>query len=251
MRRTISLKLTLAYDGSAYVGWQRQENGVSIQQRLEEKLEQICGRRIVTEGASRTDARVHALGMVVSCRWPIRGLPPPVLRKALNALLPEDIRILRIQQEKQNFHARFNAKSKLYRYYILNTKIADPFRRATTWFIPHFLDILAMQKAARYFVGKHNFSSVAVNPGYERSSMVRHLYHCRVWRCDDEIRIEVKADGFLYKMVRTMVGTLVEVGLGKRSAKSIATLLEARDRRLAGMTAPPQGLFLVRVNYGR
>lgn len=249
MKCTTPLKLILAYDGSDYVGWQRQKNGVSVQQRLEEKLKQICGRRIVTEGASRTDAGVHALGMVVSFRWLATGLSPWVLRKALNALLREDVRILRIQRVKQDFHARFSAKSKLYRYHILNTKIADPFRRKTTWFIHQPLDLSAMRKAARFFVGQKDFSSVAVNPGYKRSSMIRHIYRCRVQSCDDEIRIEVEANSFLYKMVRTMVGTLVEVGLGKRSPESIVELLKARDRKRAGKTAPPQGLFLIRVKY--
>lgn len=245
----IRLRLTIVYDGSGYVGWQRQKNGISIQQVIEEKLEEICGSRVVVHGASRTDTGVHALGMVVSLDWPATAPKASVLQKALNALLPEDIRVLRIKKVSNRFHARFSAETKLYRYRILNTSLGDPFRRAMTWFVHKPLNLISMRKAARLFVGKHDFSAVAVNPGYQRSSMMRHISRCRVLRRSDEIHIEVEGNGFLYKMVRTMVGTLVEVGLGKRSAESISELLQSRDRQRAGKTAPPHGLFLVRVNY--
>ena len=244
-----NLKLTITFDGTAYVGWQRQANGVSVQERLENALRQIYNKPIVIHGASRTDTGVHALAMIAHFHVPNDRYLPSKLLLSLNALLPPDIRVLKIQKAKKTFHARFSAKSKLYRYRILNSAIGAPFRRTITWHIHKPLNFSAMRKAARFFTGKHDFSSVAVNPGYSRTSMVRHIYRCRVLQRCDEIHIEIEADGFLYKMVRTIVGTLVEVGLGKRPIKSIPELLKSRNRKLAGKTAPPQGLFLVRVKY--
>ena len=248
-QESVNLKLTLAYDGGAYVGWQRQANGISVQQRLEEALEKIAGHRVVAHGASRTDTGVHALGMIVSFRWPVVRLAPAKLHRALNALLPEDIRVLRIQRVPAGFHARFNARWKLYRYRILNAPVADPFRRNVAWFIHQPLDLDAMQQAAKHFVGEHHFASMAANPGYLRSFMVRTIRRCEVIRRCGEFHVEVEGNSFLYKMVRTMVGTLVEVGLGKRTPDSIRDLLRSRDRKLAGKTALAHGLFLIRVFY--
>ena len=255
-REGVNLKLTLAYDGGPYVGWQRQALGVSVQQRLEEALQKIAGTRVVAHGASRTDTGVHALGMVVSFHWPSARLEPSKLQRALNALLPEDIRVLKLQRARADFHARFEARWKLYRYRILNAPVADPFRRKVTWFIHPPLDLTAMQQATRRLVGEHHFASMAVNPGYSRSSMARHIRRCEVIcrrACPpfvgNEIHVEVEGNSFLYKMVRTMVGTLVEVGLGKRTPESIRDLIRSRDRKLAGKTAPAHGLFLVRVFY--
>ena len=244
-----NLKLTITYDGTAYVGWQRQANGVSVQECLENALRQIYNKRVIIHGASRTDAGVHALGMIAHFHKPNDRYQLPKLFLSLNALLPPDIRVSRIQQAKSNFHARFSAKSKLYRYRILNGAIGAPFRRNITWHIHKPLDFFAMRKAARFFLGKHNFSSIAVNPGYQRTSMIRRIYRCSVLRRCDEIHIEVEADGFLYKMVRTIVGTLLEVGLHKRTIESVVELLKKRKRSLAGKTAPAHGLFLVRVKY--
>ncbi len=245
----MNLKVILAYDGSAYAGWQRQASGISVQQRLEEALQQISGRRVIVKGASRTDSGVHALGMAADFEWPVTRPDFKQLPCALNSLLPEDIRILKIMRASPGFHARFDARWKLYRYRILNTPVSDPFRRATSWFIHKPLILSRMRSAARCFVGKKDFSSVAANPGYERSTMIRHIRRCAVLRRKDEVHIEVEADGFLYKMVRTITGMLVEVGLGKRAPESVRELLKARDRKLAGKTAPPQGLFLVRIYY--
>ncbi|MBI4025845.1 MAG: tRNA pseudouridine(38-40) synthase TruA [Verrucomicrobia bacterium] len=245
----LNLKVTLAYDGGAYVGWQRQAAGISVQQRVEDALRQIGGRPITVNGASRTDRGVHALGMVANFHWPRARPDPATLLRALNALLPADIRVLKISRAAPDFHARFNARWKLYRYRILSTPIGDPFRRTVCWLMHAHLNVRAMRKAARFFVGRHDFSSVAVNPGYERASMVRHIRRCVVRPLEDEILVEVEADGFLYKMVRTIVGTLVETGLGKRAPETIRPLLESCDRRLAGKTAPAHGLFLARVRY--
>jgi len=246
---TFCLKLVIAYDGGAYFGWQRQPNGMSVQQRIEEVLEKLCGQHVNVYGASRTDTGVHALGMVAHIEWSKISLAIPELHRALNALLPEDLRVLAIARAAQSFHARFDAVSKLYRYRILNSPIGDPFRRGASWFIPQKLNVTAMREAAAFFVGKHNFSSVAVNPGYERTTMVRHIHRCAVIKKSDEVHVEIEGDGFLYKMVRTIVGTLVEVGYKRRTSESVRELLKSRDRRLAGQTAPAHGLFLVRVRY--
>ena len=249
LSKSRNLKLTLSYDGSAYVGWQLQKTGISIQQKVEEILKKIHGTRVVVHGASRTDCGVHALAMVASFQWSKDALGPASLLRAFNALLPDDIRVIRIQRAKSSFHARFSAKTKLYRYRILNRSVADPFRRHFVWHLYKSLNLHAMKRAASFFVGKKNCSSIAVNPGYERTTMVRHIYRCQVLQRGDEIHIEVEGDGFLYKMVRTMVGTLVEVGNGKRSPESVEELLKARDRSLAGVTAPAHGLYLVKVKY--
>ncbi len=244
-----NFKATIAYDGGAYVGWQRQANGISVQQRVEEVLARIHKQqKMVVHGAGRTDAGVHALGMVASFHASKRHGTAYLLR-ALNALLPEDIRVLRIQKVSEKFHARFSARRKLYRYRIYHAPVADPLRRQQVWFVHKSLDIAAMRAAARAFVGKQDFSSVAVNPGYERTTMVRHVRRCVVLRRGDEIHIEMEADGFLYKMVRSIAGTLVEVGTGKRTAESVRGMLKAKQRQQGGVVAPAHGLCLVRVRY--
>lgn len=243
------LRLNIAYDGTGYAGWQRVPTGVTVQEKIEKVLEGIAGRHVGVEGASRTDRGVHAAGMVASLEWEHPRIGPPELRRALNALLPPDIRVLEVRPAPAGFHARFSAKRKLYRYRIQNASVADPLRREVCWHVPHALDLGAMCVAARAFVGKHDFSAMAANPGYKRSTMVRTILKCDVRRRGDEILVEVEGDGFLYKMVRTIVGTLEEVGGGRRAADSVVALLRAKDRCLAGKTAPAHGLCLVRVMY--
>jgi tRNA pseudouridine38-40 synthase len=245
----MNLKIEVAYDGSGYVGWQRQPNGLSIQEKIEQVLKHLSGKQINLHGASRTDTGVHALGMVANFEWPVLRPTHLEIIQSLNSLLPEDIRILSVKKVSKKFHARFDAKWKLYRYRILNSNVQDPFRRQFTWWIQKRLNVSRMKKAASFIKGKHDFSSLAVNPGYERESMIRRIRSCEVKRKGDEIHIEVLGNGFLYKMVRTMVGTLVEVGKGKRSPQSIKELLSLKDRTQAGKTAPAQGLFLVKVIY--
>lgn len=243
------VRLTIAYDGTSYAGWQRVATGLTVQEQVEKVLAGIAGRHVGVEGASRTDRGVHAAGMVASLDWAHPRLGPLELRRALNALLPADIRILEARRVAAGFHARFSAKRKLYCYRIQNAPVADPLRRGLCWHLSHPLDLDAMRAAARAFVGKHDFTTMAANPGYERTSMVRTVLRCDLRKRGDEIVLEVEGDGFLYKMVRTMVGTLAEVGAGRRAANSVAALLRAKDRRLAGKTAPAHGLCLVRVFY--
>lgn len=247
--KVVIVKIVVAYDGSAYVGWQRQPNGISVQEKIEKVLFDLSGQKVILHGASRTDTGVHALGMVAHFEWNVQRPAWNELVRPLNALLPEDIRILNLAREKGDFHARFSAKWKLYRYRILNSSVSDPFRRQQCWSIHNPLNISAMNRAARFFVGKKDFSAVAVNPGYERTSMVRTIRRCVVLRKKDEVHVEVEGDGFFYKMVRTMVGTLVEVGLGKRSPEEVKKLILEKNRSNAGMTSPAHGLYLVKVFY--
>jgi tRNA pseudouridine38-40 synthase len=247
--KSLNLKAIIAYDGTAYVGWQVQDNGISVQSKIEKVLLEIGGEAVILHGASRTDTGVHALGMVATFDWSHSKIGVEELQKGLNALLPEDIRILDLSVAPKKFHARFDAKSKLYRYRILNQSVGDPFRRTTCWFIHRPLDLSSMRKAAKAFVGKHDFSAVATNPGYERTTMVRHIFRCEILKRAEEVHIEVEGDGFLYKMVRTIVGTLVQVGLGRRPWQSVQQLIASRDRSQAGTTAPAHGLCLVQVKY--
>lgn len=247
-----TVKLTLAYDGTAYSGWQVQAPGrVSIQEVLERAIEAVSGQKVRVMASGRTDAGVHALGQVASFRTESR-LPAPVFVRALNANLPDDVAVLNAADVAGDFHATHSAVKKRYRYLIHNSSVRDPFRRGTSWHYPAALDVEAMHRAAQSLAGTHDFSSFETS-GSERQTSVRTIFDIVARRGEGPeqclVAIEVEADGFLYNMVRTIVGTLVAVGRGARSESWVAEVLAARDRRTAGRTAPPQGLFLVRVEY--
>jgi len=246
-----SLKLTLAYDGTRYAGWQVQPDQPTVQQALERALTKITGETIRTCASGRTDAGVHALGQVVSLETDSR-LAPDVLRRALCAELREDVAVLAVEEMAEGFHAIRDALAKRYRYEIDDGPVRDVFRRHYTWQHPGRLSAGAMHAAGQALVGKHDFASFQ-SSGSERATTVRTITELFVRRGEgegtDRITTEVAADGFLYNMVRAIVGTLVEVGRGARSESWPAEVLAARDRSRAGPTAPPQGLFLVRVEY--
>ncbi len=265
MSRT--LKLTLAYDGTAYVGWQRQAEGVSIQGLLEEALARLDGAPVVVHGAGRTDAGVHALGQVASARVATTH-DPAVIRRALNAILPGDVRVLGVEEAPDDFHARYSSAGKRYEYRIWQGPVQPPFVRTWSWHLPHRLDIEAMGRAARALEGTHDFSAFQ-SAGSGVVSAVRTVRRARVERRDPPlgvtgggdmddgggeaagslVAVQMEADGFLRHMVRAVVGTLVEVGEGRRPEASLLKLLESRDRGASGPTAPAHGLVLVRVAY--
>ena len=240
-------KLILEYDGAAYHGWQIQPALLTIQGLLQEALGRLAGGPVLVTGAGRTDAGVHALGQVASFEAPI-ALSPRVLQRALNALLPRDIVVLQATEAAPDFDARFSARSKTYRYTLLRREYPSAWHAGRVLFVPYPLDDAAMVAATEAIVGCHDFSAFRASTCAAKSP-VRTVHDAR-WRLEGDCwHFEITANAFLQHMVRILVGTLLEVGRGRRSAESLAELLVARDRRRAGKTAPPHGLCLVEVQY--
>jgi tRNA pseudouridine38-40 synthase len=247
-----TLKLILAYDGTEYAGWQSQPHGFTLQDALESAIARITGGALRVTASGRTDAGVHALGQVVSFITESR-LSLDVLHRALNAHLPRDIVVLSVDEVREGFHAIRDAKRKRYRYVIQDGPIGDVFRRRFAWHVFAHLHVAAMQRAAQSLVGTHDFCSFQ-SAGADRETTVRTLFEISLERGrgageEDVITLEIEADGFLYNMVRTIVGTLVQVGRGTQPESWPGEVLRALDRRAAGQTAPPHGLFLVDVKY--
>jgi tRNA pseudouridine38-40 synthase len=244
-------KLTIAYRGTDFSGWQGQRQAAkrTVQECIEAALEKIWGAKISLQGSGRTDTGVHALGQVASFNAP-RLHTGLVLQRALNANLPRDVRIVKCRLVSPAFHARFDARGKTYRYLIWNHLVQDPFTLDTHWHVPRPLDLPAMRRAARMLLGKHDFSSFTSNPGYERESTVRVMKHVSVVRAGAEVVFHFTADGFLYRMVRNLVGALGKVGQGKISVDDFGKILRARSRSEAPATAPACGLYLMNVTYG-
>ena len=241
-----TLKLTLVYDGTRFVGWQRQADGESIQGLLENALAHFEGAPVTVHGAGRTDAGVHALGQVASAVVTFAH-PAATLIRALNAQLPEDVRVVDVVEASNDFHARFSARSKTYRYQLRARPLGDPFTRAFVWHLSEKLDVEAMRVAAAVLVGTHDFAAFR-SAGTEVSTTVRTITRSE-WIESGLLVYEVTGDGFLRHMVRAIVGTLVEIGRGCGSVDSMAPLLAGGSRAQAGVTAPARGLFLVRVDY--
>jgi tRNA pseudouridine38-40 synthase len=264
-----TLKLIISYDGTAFVGWQRQAEGDSVQGLLEEALARLEGSAVTVHGAGRTDAGVHALGQVASVDLTC-DLSLEVIRRALNAVLPADVRVLEVSEPEPGFHARFSARSKTYRYLLRNGPLAKVFEHRYVWHLPEALDVAAMQAAAEILVGEHDFAafrSVGGAPG----ATVRTILRSEVFASSsatwlDPVRppddahdpdahesrlivFEVTGTGFLRHMVRALAGTLVDVGRGRFTPEWMSTLLAGGTRADAGATAPAHGLFLVRVDY--
>lgn len=242
-----NFKLTIEYDGSAYHGWQRQSIDVSIQYEIEKALTIMTGQKIRIAGSGRTDAGVHALGQTASFRCDTT-LTPETFQKGLNSLLPEDIVITACTYADGDFHARFDVKSKVYQYHILNRSLPSAIGRGLAWHIRKTLDIDAMQNAGLHLVGIHDFKSFQGN-GSGIADTVRHITDLSIARENDRITITIQGNGFLRFMVRNIVGTLVDVGLGKIPPDEVKKILNSKDRSRASATAPPHGLFLVRVDY--
>jgi tRNA pseudouridine38-40 synthase len=244
-------KLTLAYDGTRYSGWQIQPNAPSIQQHVQEALRSIFGgEQITVIGSGRTDAGVHALGQVAHFKTTHHGDPRRLLL-ALNGLLPRDIRVKCVEEAPLHFHAQYHTIRKEYHYHLYLERIMDPFRRLYCWHVLRKLDFSLLQEAAALFVGTHDFTSFAneAHAGSASRDPVRTLYRLDIFQVEGGLRLEFEGDGFLYKMVRNIVGTLVDVASHRRSFAEVRSIFAAKDRRQAGRAAPPQGLFLIRVDY--
>ena len=247
----LKFKLTIAYDGTAYQGWQVQTTGVGVQEKIETALGKLFPGVKRIHSSSRTDTGVHALGMVAHVEIPRAEFKMAVgrLALALNAFLPEDIRVVTAARCRPDFHARFHATGKQYRYFVWNHRTMNPLRRRQAWHVPQKLDLAAMRSAAKPFLGRHDFKSLAGTRNYEMESTVRTLTRCEIKRSGPLLTFFLEGDGFLYKMCRGMVGTLVQVGQGKIAPGGIKNILTSRDRRVAGMTAPAHGLVLWKVFY--
>jgi tRNA pseudouridine38-40 synthase len=249
--RRVRFKLTIAYDGSQYEGWQVQKIGTGVQEKVEAALAKLYPSVPRTHSSSRTDTGVHALGMVVhfDVSRAENKMPGRRLLLALNAHLPHDVRVMAATRVPEKFHARFDARGKQYRYVVWNHAAMNPLLRTTAWHVPRPLDLKAMRTAAALFVGQHDFQSFAANPGYSKELTVRTVTRCDIQRSGPRFTFIIEGDGFLYKMCRGITGTLVQIGLGKFPAAEVKTMLAQRDRRVAGMTAPAQGLVLWKVFY--
>jgi tRNA pseudouridine38-40 synthase len=242
-----TFKITLAYDGTAFAGWQMQDGPRTVQGVFEEALRPIENRRIVVFAAGRTDAGVHAAGQVVSF-----SLNSPIsaeaLRRALNVRLPEDVRVMRVEEADAAFNARFDAKRKTYHYAIFTGAVVPPPIRHFVWHIPQPLDLDAMNTAAAELVGEHDFAAFQA-AGSDVMSTRRELLVSRVMCSEERVVYEVSGTGFLRHMVRNIVGTLVDIGRGRRPVADVVRVLSSRDRTTASATAPPQGLTLWSVDY--
>ncbi len=244
MRR---IAVEIAYDGTAYSGWQAQANAVTVEGTLRDAIRRLCGEEALTFGASRTDAGVHALCNVAA--WDTESpIPAEKFAPALNSFLPDDIRIIRSWEAGEGFHPRFDAHSKRYEYRIACGPVVNPLRCRYVCGVRETLDVGAMQKGADGFVGTHDFSAFC-SAGAQSESKVRTVSKCEVYTDAGEIVIGVEGDGFLYNMIRILAGTLIEMGRGAKPAESMADILESKDRTKAGPTAPPQGLTLVKIWY--
>jgi tRNA pseudouridine38-40 synthase len=245
------LKLTIAYDGAPFSGWQSQPNGNAIQDHLELAFERIVSEPVRVHGAGRTDAGVHALAQIAHADLPVRRYSPERWRSALNGVLPRGVRVMRCRFVAESFHARFSAKGKIYRYRIWNDDVAPPLENGRVWHVRGPLDHDRLTKAAKLFVGRHDFSSFAANRGSAVADTVRTIRRVLVQNSGSLTSIEIEGEGFLYKMVRMMVGALVQVGLGKASSDLIRSRLAENDRSfaLSRVVAPAEGLFLIRVRY--
>jgi len=243
-----TLKLTLEYDGTNYLGWQVQPRGLTLQGILEEKLTLLTGKKTQVIASGRTDAGVHALNQVAHFKTESQ-MEVTSFQKALNSLLPPDLVIKKVEEVEEGFHARKNARSKVYVYRILNRSLRSPFHRTTAWHVPQKLDLGEMKEATRHLLGERDFSAFC-SVGSPTRTAVRKVLRAE-WKMGREgfLQFEIEATGFLKQMVRAIVGTLVEVGKGKMDSEEMMRIIDSRDRKKAGPTAPALGLFLKEVKY--
>jgi tRNA pseudouridine38-40 synthase len=245
------LKFIVAYDGGPFAGWQSQANGNGIQDYLETAFQRICSERVRVHGAGRTDAGVHAIAQCAHVDLPARRYGSDRWISALNGVLPPTIRVMRCRFVSESFHARFSAKGKTYRYRIWNADVLPALENGRAWHVRNDLDATAMMAVASDFLGRHDFASFAANRGAPVTDTVRTIRNICLRQSGPRISIEVEGDGFLYKMVRLMVGTLVRIGLGMAAPNEIRSRLNSprRGNRHGRTAAPAAGLYLVRVRY--
>ena len=246
-----TFKITVSYDGTEYAGWQVQQNANTVQAEIERAVEVISQQRVRVTGSGRTDSGVHAIAQVASFTVD-KALPVEQWVRALNGNLPEDIRVHSVERVRDDFHPIRDAISKRYRYVLQDGPLLDVFHQRFAHYVRGTLDLEAMHKAATLLLGVHDFSAFEA-VGSPRASSIRNIVDVSIIRTSFDhqlIWFEIEADGFLYNMVRNIVGTLIEVGTGRRSPTSMTSLLDGRDRKLAGQTAPAQGLHLLAVRYG-
>lgn len=243
------LKLVIAYDGGAFAGWQSQTHRNTIQDHLERAFQRVTGKRIPVHGAGRTDAGVHALGQCAHVDLPDKRLSRERWTAALNALLPPTIRVLRCRYVSEQFHARFSAIGKVYRYRVWTAGVLPPLEYGRAWHVLVPLDFELLTKGAAQFAGTHDFARFAANRGRPQGSSVRTIHSVRVRHSHSCVTIEFDGDGFLYKMVRLLIGSLVGCASGKLSLEQIAEQLDSGRAIRSPLAAPAQGLFLVRVRY--
>ena len=244
-----NIQLTIAYDGTSYAGWQIQKNAKTIQGEIEKALKRILKEKIRLIGSGRTDSGVHARAQVANFKTK-RNFPASKLQAALNTNLPEDISILKVKKAPLKFHSQYDAKSKIYRYAILNSRIDDPFLRRFYYKTPYKLNVSLMKKEAKILLGKHDFKSFqAKSAASHIKNTVRTIKVLTIKKENTFIYIDIEANGFLHNMVRNVAGTLVEIGRGYFPEGSMKKILHSKDRQKAGPTAPGKGLILVKVKY--
>ena len=240
------VRAVVAYDGTDYQGYQRQANGPTVQGVLEQALAQVTGGQVTVWAAGRTDAGVHATGQVIAfdVTW---DHPLPALQRALNATLPADVAVREIERAQPDFHPRYDARSRHYRYTVYNWPVRSPLNRRTSLHVAHGLDLAAMQEAADQLPGRRDFAAFGRPP--QGTNTVRQVLTAEWSGKSPWLFFDVEANAFLYRMVRSLVGTMLQVGLGRMTVEDFRHVLAARDRALAGPTAPPHGLCLIEVAY--
>ena len=244
-----NLAIQIAYDGSDFHGWQVQPDQTTIQGLLQSVLSDLEGAAVIIHGSGRTDAGVHALAQVASFEF-VNPIPLDNLPKAMNRRLPAAIRVMAAREVFAEFHARRSATSKTYEYRIHRAATCSPFESRYAYAFPYPLDEAAMIAAASRFVGEHDFQALSAAGSEDRQSTIRTIYSSQFHRSGDRLAYRVRGSGFLYRMVRNMMGTLIDVGRGRLAPDDVPALLENKDRAAVGPTAPPEGLFLVNVEYG-
>ncbi len=242
-----NIKLTIEYDGKDFDGWQKQPNKLNIQGEIERAIEELTGEKVELIASGRTDAGVHALGQVANFKTS-SNFPTEKFPIAINSKLKKLIRIKEAEEVDERFHSRYNCKKKTYRYIINNSKQGTAIYRSLEYFMPVKLDVEAMKKAIKYFEGEHDFKAFKAS-GTSSKSSVRKIYKTKITEENERIIIELTGNGFLYNMVRIIVGTLVDVGMGKIKPEEIEDIINSGDRKRAGKTLPAHALYLVQVKY--